>query len=117
MSYKDKREISSFAKVMNFMFGRGEKEEELTPSQYLDMRCRINNKEFNSALIFFNILGEYYSCEPAKLVGDILKRQSISFDGRGRQEGLMAIIQEFPSVEVLEKGVSKRVQELERGGG
>lgn len=90
-------------KAGDFLFDQGKFEE----SQYLDMRTRIKSEATMRALMFYGILAEGLGSERSKEIKDIVERMLISYGGKGREEAVEVLKQQFPKRVEVEKGREK----------
>lgn len=93
-----------------FLFDYGEPPEGLTEeelqawivlmSQALEMRARIDGPAVMSALTFYGIMRDGFNSEAALRVGNVIKRLTISYKGKGREE----------AVEILRGALPKEIE-------
>ena len=90
--------------IKEFLFGRGKGVKKLTESQFMDMRGRINGKNFYQALTYYRILDEYYGSEASKIIANLLLRLSVSDKSLGRMEAVTVLLQRLPKQEEIPVG-------------
>ena len=76
----------------------------LSESQFLDMRGDVKGRDTFSAIVYYRILDEYYGCESAKIIADLLLRLSISTgerSGSGRTEAVAVLMQSLPKETII----------------
>lgn len=83
-----------------FLFDKGK----LSESQFMDMRTRITSEDTMRALIFYGILSEGLECDKAGEIKDMIERMLIARGGKGREEGVEILKQNFPRIREVEKG-------------
>lgn len=100
---------ATVTRITDFLFGN----KDLTESQYLDMRADIKGREVFSAIVYYRILHEYYGCESARVIADLLERLSISTgvrSGSGRSEAVAVLCQNLPKETIIPTGVDRMLQ-------
>jgi len=91
--------------IFSFLFGKGDKDEALSESQYLDMRSDITGKQMFGALMYYRILDEQLGCKSAKDIANLLLRLSVSNIRMGRKEGVTVLLQNLPKETTIPVGV------------
>ena len=86
-----------------YLFNRGG----LNESKYMDMRTRITGEDTMKALIFYGILKEGLKCDAAGKIKDMLERLLIARGGKGREEAVEILKQNFPRIREVERGYDK----------
>ncbi len=100
-------------KAGEYLFDKGG--EEITDSQFLDMRTRIKSEDTMKALVFYGILGEQLECEAARDIQDMMERMLIARNGEGRWEAVQILKQNFPRIREVDKGHDKDLDAPETG--
>ena len=105
MSDKDKKRISFHTErhAGEYLFNKGK----LNESQYMDMRTRITGEDTMKALIFYGVLKEGLKCKEAGQIKDMVERLLIARGGKGREEGVEILKQNFPRIREVDKGYDK----------
>lgn len=96
---------ATVTRITDFLFGK----KELTESQYLDMRSDIKGRDVFSAIVYYRILNEYYGCESARVIADLLERLSVSSSREGRSEAVAVLCQNLPKETVIPTGVDSMI--------
>ena len=84
-----------------YLFDKGK---DITDSQFLDMRTRINSEATMKGLVFYGILKEGLNCDAAGEIKDMLERMLIARGGTGREEAVAILQQNLPRVREVDKG-------------
>ena len=84
-----------------YLFDKGK---DITDSQFLDMRTRINSEATMKGLVFYGILKEGLDCDAAGEIKDMLERMLIARGGTGRGEAVAILQQNLPRVREVDKG-------------
>lgn len=92
--------------ITEFLFGK----KGLTESQYLDMRSDIKGRDTFSAIVYYRILQEFYGCESARVIADLLERLSISKTRSGRSEAVAVLCQNLPKEIRIPEGVDRMLK-------
>ena len=105
MSGKEGKKISFHTErhAGEFLFNKGN----LSESKYMDMRTRITSEDTMRALIFYGVLKEGLKCKAAGDIKDMIERMLIARGGKGREEGVEILKQNFPRVREVAKGFEK----------
>jgi hypothetical protein len=72
--------------------------------KFLDTRTDIQGKNTFSALLFYRLLGECFTCSNAKVVADIIERLSISKTRKGREEAVTVLQGNLPKTQKVMSG-------------
>lgn len=88
-------------KAGEYLFDKGE---DITDSQFLDMRTRIKSEDTMKGLVFYGILHEGLKCDAAGEIKDMLERMLIARGGAGRSEAVAILQQNFPRIREVDKG-------------
>ncbi|MHC4714960.1 MAG: hypothetical protein ACYTAN_17090 [Planctomycetota bacterium] len=97
---KPRLDQATVTKITEYLFSKLG----LSESQFLDMRGDVKGRDTFSAIVYYRILDEYYGCESAKIIADLLLRLSISTGertGSGRTEAVAVLMQSLPKETVI----------------
>lgn len=97
---------ATVTKITEFLFGK----KDLTESQFLDMRADIKGRDTFSAIVYYRILHEFYGCESARVIADLLERLSISKTREGRSEAVAVLCQNLPKETIIPTGVDRMLK-------
>lgn len=105
MSGKEGKRISFHTEkhAGQYLFDKGK----LNESKFMDMRTRITSEDTMRALIFYGILKEGLKCSAAGNIKDMIERMLIARGGKGREEAVEILKQNFPKIREVEKGYDK----------
>lgn len=105
MSGKDQKKVSYRTERVagRYLF----EDKEMDPSKWLDMRTRITSEDTMNALIFYGILSEALDCNRAGNIKDMIERMLIARGGKGREEAVDILKQNFPRIREVEKGYER----------
>jgi len=100
MDWEGRRRVdaSTMRNAGEFLFGKVEEKIKDAVSKFLDMRTDISGREMFNAITYYRVLGEYFHCDAAKLVGDLLERLLISRNRMGRKEAVTVLLGELQKV-------------------
>ncbi|MEX2738067.1 MAG: hypothetical protein Q6356_003245 [Candidatus Wukongarchaeota archaeon] len=102
---KSKDDPATIKKIADFLFGRDKNEKD---SQFLDRRTDVAGKNMFSALMYYRILQEKFSCKVAGDIANVIERLSISMGRKGREEGVVTLMRrDFPTVQNIRMGLSE----------
>jgi len=79
-------------------------DKEMDASKWLDMRTRITSENTMKALVFYGILSEGLECGSAGDIKDMIERMLIARGGKGREEAVEILRQNFPRIREVAKG-------------
>jgi hypothetical protein len=82
-------------------------------SRALDMRSNFTNKEMLQAVLYYGSLNEAYGIDKAKNIKDFIERCLIGIDGKGREQGVEVLRQNFPKKVEVEHGYEGDIKESE----
>lgn len=105
MSGKEGKRISFHTEkhAGQYLFDKGK----LNESKFMDMRTRITSEDTMRALIFYGVLKEGLKCKAAGNIKDMIERMLIARGGKGREEAVDILKQNFPKIREVEKGYDK----------
>ncbi len=99
-------------KAGEYLFDKGE---DITDSQFLDMRTRIKSEATMKGLVFYGILHEGLKCDAAGEIKDMIERMLIARGGAGRAEAVAILQQNFPRIREVDKGHDKDLSTTDTG--